>query len=315
MNAPVRIDDSPQQALGFLVSQLAHIEPTVYQTKYPDITYADMIPVDTSANPWVQSIEFYSSNRTGTAKWASGRANDIPKVDLTRDKHTSAVEMATIGFDYTIGELNTARMLGQNLTADKGVAARYAYEKFVDDVAKIGDATKGFSGLYNTAGVSAAAVAADGTGSTTTWATKTPDLILRDINAALTGIHTATLGIEMADTIVLPIESFSLLTTTRLTDTSMTLMEWVKRNNIYTAMTGAELTIRADYRLTTLGGSASRRMVAYRRAPDVVKMHIPMPLQFLAPQLSGLLYEVPGMFRIGGCEIRRPGSVRYADGI
>lgn len=315
MNAPVRFDDSPQQALGFLVSQLSHIEPTVYQTKYPDITYADLVPVDTSANPWVQSIEFYSSNRVGTAKWGSGRGTDIPKVDLTRDKHTSAVEMATIGYDYSIGELNTARMLGQNLTADKGIAARYAYEKFVDDVAKIGDSTKGFSGLFNTSGVSAAAVAADGTGATTTWATKTPDLILRDVNAILTGIHTSTIGIEMADTLIMPIESFALLTTVRLTDTSMTLMEWIKRNNVFTAMTGQELTIRADYRLTTLGASTTRRMVAYRRSPDVVKMHVPMPLQFLAPQLSGLIYEVPGMFRIGGCEIRRPGSVRYADGL
>lgn len=315
MNAPVRFDDSPQQALGFLVSQLSHIEPTVYQTKYPDITYADLVPVDTSANPWVQSIEFYSSNRVGTAKWGSGRGTDIPKVDLTRDKHTSAVEMATIGYDYSIGELNTARMLGQNLTADKGIAARYAYEKFVDDVAKIGDSTKGFSGLFNTSGVSAAAVAADGTGATTTWATKTPDLILRDVNAILTGIHTSTIGIEMADTLIMPIESFALLTTLRLTDTSMTLMEWIRRNNVFTAMTGQELTIRADYRLTTLGASTTRRMVAYRRSPDVVKMHVPMPLQFLAPQLSGLIYEVPGMFRIGGCEIRRPGSVRYADGL
>ncbi len=315
MNAPVRFDDSPQQALGFLVSQLSHIEPTVYQTKYPDITYADLVPVDTSANPWVQSIEFYSSNRVGTAKWGSGRGTDIPKVDLTRDKHTSAVEMATIGYDYSIGELNTARMLGQNLTADKGIAARYAYEKFVDDVAKIGDSTKGFSGLFNTSGVSAAAVAADGTGATTTWATKTPDLILRDVNAILTGIHTSTIGIEMADTLIMPIESFALLTSVRLTDTSMTLMEWIKRNNVFTAMTGQELTIRADYRLTTLGASTTRRMVAYRRSPDVVKMHVPMPLQFLAPQLSGLIYEVPGMFRIGGCEIRRPGSVRYADGL
>lgn len=315
MTTAARIDDSPQQALGFLVSQLAHIEPTVYQVKYPDITYADMIPVDTSANPWVQSIEFYSSNRTGRAKWGSGRANDIPKVDLTRDKHTSAVEMATIGYDYTIGELNTARMLGQNLTADKAIAARYAYEKFVDDVAFVGDADKSFAGLFNTAGVSAAAVAADGTGSATTWASKTPDLILRDINAALTGIYSSTLGIEMADTIVLPIESFAEITTRRLTDTSMTVMEFVMKNNIFTATTGQALTIRASYRLSTLGASATRRMVAYRRSPDVVKMHIPMPLQFLAPQLSGLLYEVPGMFRIGGCEIRRPGSVRYSDGI
>jgi hypothetical protein len=34
-----------QQALGFAVSQTAYIEQQVYKTQYPEIQYAQLIPV------------------------------------------------------------------------------------------------------------------------------------------------------------------------------------------------------------------------------------------------------------------------------
>jgi hypothetical protein len=48
----------------------------------------------------------------------------------------------------------------------------------------------------------------------------------------------------------------------------------------------------------------------------VLKMHIPMPHRFLPVWQTGpMFYEVPGIFRLGGLEIRRPKAVRYVDGI
>ena len=68
--------------------------------------------------------------------------------------------------------------------------------------------------------------------------------------------------------------------------------------------------------LDTAGASSSKRMVAYRRSPEVVKMHIPMPFRFLpAWQTGPLRFDVPGIFRVGGVDIRRPKAVRYLDGI
>jgi hypothetical protein len=57
-------------------------------------------------------------------------------------------------------------------------------------------------------------------------------------------------------------------------------------------------------------------MVAYRRDPAVLKMHIPMPHRFMPIwQTAPLVFDVPGIFRLAGLEIRRPKSVRYTDGI
>jgi hypothetical protein len=312
----IAVTDTMQQGLSFLLKQLEYIEPQVYQIQYPEIVYPELVPIDASAPEWINTISYYSMDLTGRPKWASGSATDIPFADVLRDRNETTVEMATIGYKYSIEEINKARANGINLSADKAMAAREAYERYMDDLAFVGDASKGFAGLFNNAAVTAANVPADGTGSTTTWSTKTPDLILRDVNAVLTGIWSGTLGIEMADTLLLPLESFSEIATRRVdANSTMTILAWIRENNIYTATTGRPLTIRSNRRLSTLGSGGTRRMMAYRRSPDVVKMHVPMRLSFLAPQLNLLQYVVPGMFRTGGVEIRRPGAARYADGI
>jgi hypothetical protein len=312
--------DAQQAALSFLVQQTSYIEPEVYKTRYPDIQYPQLIPVDTSANEWAKSITYYSMDQVGRAAWFNHQAKDIPMADVTREKHETAVEMAAIGYGYTLEELGQAMMIpGLNLSADRASAARRAYEEFVDDVALRGDTGKNLSGLLNYPGVDISTATADGNGSSTTWDDKSGDLVARDINAAITGMYTATLTIEIADTILLPIAALTSLATRRMsTDsgTDTTILAWLIKNNVYTMQTGQSLTIRGVRGLETAGAGGNGRMVVYRRDPSVLKMHIPMPHRFLPVWQTGpMKYDVPGIFRLGGLEIRRPKAVRYVDGV
>lgn len=307
--------DAPQQALGFLLSQTSAIESAVWSVRYPDITYPEFVPVDNSAPAWIKSVTYFSRDGGGAAKWMNGSANDFPLVGMTREKHETTVEMAGIGYDYTIEELEQARLLGMNVPADKAMIARRAYEELVEDVAYVGDTGKGFTGLFNNASVTAADVA-DGAETTPGWSTKTPDEILKDVNTALTGVWTTTKTVAMADTLLLPLTQYSDIATRRLSDTSdKTILEWVEKNNIYTKVTGKPLTIRANRFLEGAGEGSTDRMVVYRKSPEVLKMHLPMRLQFMAPQLAGIRYMVPGIFRLGGVDIRLPKEVRYYDAI
>jgi hypothetical protein len=313
----IAVNDAQQRALAFLTSQAMRINPQVYNTVYQEIQYPNLVPVDAAGPEWVAGITYFSADAVGRASWFTGKADDVPLADVTRDKIETTIGMAAIGYDYSMDELGHAQMLGVDLRADKADAARRAAEEFIDRVAFLGDTTKGYTGLTNNASVTAGSAAATGTGSSTLWANKTPDNILADINAALTGMFTASLGAEMANTLLLPYARIQDISTRRIdTVNQTTILEWVERNNIYTRMTGQPLLTRGVFGLETAGSGSTSRMVAYKRDPAVVTMYMPMPFRFFpAMQVGPFRFMVPGAFRISGVDVRRPGAMRYVDGI
>jgi len=308
--------DAQQQAFSFLVGQTSHIEQTVWATRYPDITYPEFVPVDTSAPEWVKTITFFSTDMTGAAKWINGAGQDIPLVGTTREKFESQVYMAGIGYDYTLDELEQARLAGINLTADKALAARRSYEELVENVAYTGDASKNMKGLFNNTAVTASDVA-NGAATTPGWSTKTPIEILKDVNNGITGIHTTTKTVAIADTVLIPEDKYNYIASTPMAaDSERTILNWLLQNNVYTVRTGQPLMVRGNRFLTGAGAGGTDRMVIYRRSPEVVKMHVPMRLRFLPVQGPQIFrYVVPGMFRLGGVDVRLPKEVRYYDAI
>ena len=291
-----------QAALGFVTHQRTHIETEVLRKPYPEIKYPRMIPVDTSANPFALSVTHFTQDMTGRAKFVNGKGDDIPLVNVTGSKFEQTVNMAGVGYSFSLEEIGAAQMMGTNLSADGADAARLAYEQFVDEVAFLGDATIGVDGFYNMTGITSVGAGA-------TFAASTPDVIADIINTALTAINTGSKGIEVANTIVLPLKTSGTMHK-RLTDTSMTVIDYIRAANVYTSTTGQPLAIEFDWRL-----DAMNKMVVYRRDPQVVKMHMPMPLRFIPPQAVNLEIKVLGMFRFAPVNIRRPGAVRYITGV
>jgi hypothetical protein len=209
--------DAQQQALSFLVNQLSYIEPQVYAIQYPDIQYQQLIPIDTSAPEWVKSITYYVSDKVGAARWFHHEGTDMPRADISRAKFEVGVEMAGIGYGYTLEEIGQGMMIpGFNLTTERADAARRAAEEFIDDKAFIGDTGKGWTGLVNNASVTVISAAATGTGGSAAWEDKTGDQIAKDVNDALSGLYIASRTIEMADTVLLPISAMSTLSTKRI---------------------------------------------------------------------------------------------------
>lgn len=301
-----------QAALGFLINQTSYIEQQVNEIVYPDIQYPELIPVDTSAGEFVKSVTYYSADKYGEANWINGNADDIPLAGTEMTQFQTPVYTAAIGYSFGWEEVNQAMLLGRNLQADDAAAARRAYEEMVDRVAILGDTRKGFQGLINNSSVNAASATNGDWGGTGT----TSDQVLEDVNNALLAVGSSTLYTSIADTLLLSFGKMNFLATTRLGDTERTLLSFLRENNTYTAMTGRPLTIRGVRGLETAGVGATERMIAYRRDPSVLKLHVPMVHRFLpVHQASSLRWEVPGVFRLGGLDIRRPLEVKYRDGI
>jgi hypothetical protein len=310
--------DAQQVAFNYVVNQTTAIESQVVRIQYPDVQYPDLVPVDTATgNEWVKSITYFSADMMGRADWFHHTALDVPLAELSREKFERGIEMAAIGYRYTLEEVASAMNTpGLNLTADKAAACRRAYEEFVDNLALRGSVPKAMQGLINSSLVTATTAPADGTGSATTFASKTNDQVIRDLNSAMMGIAQGTNWLYYADTILLPPAVLVGMAGRMIPYSSMTLLDWIKQYNVLTVQTGRPITLAGVRGLETAGLGGISRMVAYRRDPQVLKMWIPMPHRFLPVWQRGpLVLDVPGIFRLGGVEIRMPAAIRYLDGV
>jgi hypothetical protein len=303
MNAPFKMLDAPI-ALGHVIAQQSHIESQVVRRQYPQFRYRERVFVDTTPNPYAASVTFFQQDQVGQAKFINGKGDDIPLVDILRNKFEQGVLDAGVGYSFSFTEIGQAQMLGMNLSAEGAMAARDAFEYLVDAVAHTGNTALGIEGLFNTTGITSVAAAQ-------TIALANPDQILATFNSNITAIWANSKGIDLPDTVVMPIAQYGDIATRRLGagDGSMTVLDYIKAKNVYTAQTGRELTIEASHYIT------NNRMVIYRNVPEVVKMYMPMPLQFMPPQARGLQVDVYGMFRFAPLNIRRPGAMRYVTGL
>lgn len=303
-----------QAALGFVITQQSYIEPGVNMRVYPDVQYPGLVPVDTSAHPFTTSVTYFSGDMFGRADWINGNSDDIPLAGTERSKFETPVYTAGIGYGYGWEEIGRAQMFGMNLPADDAQAARRAYMEMVDRIAvTTGDTLKGFSPLINHSAITPTNVP---NGAWMTSGTTDADII-QDFNYGLRLSWSGTLYTSIADTVLLPNLHLDYLNSRVLANTAQTLLSFLKANNTYTNQTGRPLMIRGVRGLETRGVSATARMVTYRRSDEVLKLHMPMPHRFLQaqPQGAGLRIVVPGVFRIGGLDIRRPAEVKYNDGI
>ena len=309
--------DAPTLALNFLRTAQNYIEPGIYARAYPDFQWRQLVPPVTDAPEWTTRIDFFSyGDDYGEAREFAPDGDDIPFVDVQLDKGDTRVYMAGIGYRYNLQELAQAQAYGIRLADDRADAARRKFETYMDKLVFTGRAKLGLTGVANSAAVTAIAATADGTGSSALWANKSADLILRDVNQVLSAIFISSNGIEQADTLLMSMAAYELISTKRLDATSeVTVLQWLQRSNVYTMRTGQPLVIRAVWGLETAGAGGTSRLVAYRRDPNVVRVHLPMPLRWLQAEQRLLKFEVPGIFRFGGVEFRRPGAARYLDGV
>lgn len=291
-------------ALGYLQSQLEHVEARVWERKYAPIQYADLIPVSFEAGEWATSIAIHYMDGTAEGKFIGAAGDDInfAKVDSGRDQ--VPVAYGGIGYEYTMEELRQAAFLNRPLDALQAMKARRGYEEHAQSIAYNGDTNRGLSGLLNHPEVGTAAAAS------TFAAAADGDAIAALINEPINAIIDESKGIEIPGRVLLPISRFNSIATSRLDTTvsAMSILDYVKQHNAYTAITGQPLDIRALPQL-------SDSMVVYSPNEDVMVMHIPLPLRFLPPQPVNLKVRIPGEYKIAGVEMRFPGAVRYRTGI
>jgi len=287
----------------FFARELEQILARQYEIEYPELRGRMFVPVSNEAGPGAESITYYQFDKVGMAKLISDYADDLPKADAFGQKFTSPVESLGIAFSYSLQEIRASAMANRSLTTMKANAARRAHEERVDAISALGDANTGLLGFLNHPNVPA------GSAVTGTWSTATADQILGDMNEIVQEVIDSTNNVEFPDTLLVPPAQFAILNQTRIPDTNISVLRWFLQNNPWVR------NIDHWYKLKGAGAGATDRMVAYRRSPDKLELHIPQEFESLPVQERGLTFEVNTHSRIGGVIMYKPLSVLYRDGI
>lgn len=267
--------------------------------------YAKYIPTRPTNNVVGGGEVLKRKRGIGKGKRHAGTGTDIPLAEVEYDSVTMPVTGGTIGYQYSIFEIQTAMAAGISLDADKAQAARLAAEKHLSDVAWEGEGI--VKGFYNQVGVTVVAAQHD-------WATATVEEVLEDVNAVLTPALTAAKFDDSIrpDTFLLPSTQFTVLAGRFVPDTAgKTFLDVIKEKNIFTA-SGKKLEFGSIDRTDGKGLAGTDRAVIYRRDPSCIQF-LADEVQFLAAQPVGVDIKIPGHYKYQGVWLKRVDSMRYLD--
>jgi len=295
--------------VAFYLSQLTQLETKLYEVKYRNIIYQDFIPVDTSGPDWIDSFSYISFDAVTMGKFIGANPTDIPRAQIDRAITNVPLFLGGIGYTYSLDELRKSQAMGQSLDSAQAMAANRGFQEHAQKVAFSGDATRNITGLFNNANISITAAAG-------LWTALTNDQIVDSMNDLLIEVWSNSANVHVPNVLLLPSDRWSLISSRRMADgTDTTILEYYRKNNLYTQITGGELTIKPILELQTAGAAGVHRMMAYELNDENLTMRMPMSLRFVPPQPNGLAIDVDGEYKFGGVEFRYPGSAGYVDGI
>jgi len=302
----------------FIERQLETVRTKVYEVLYANMQARTLIPVSNEDDPGAETIRIDAYDSFGVAKIIASYAKDFPRADVKAFEMRAVIKSLGDSYGYNIQEARAAAFANRPLDQRKANSAVRAMAQLLERIALLGDVPNNLTGLFNIPNAQLYAVpnAAAGTpngGLATNWINKTPDEIIKDLNALVKIIRVNSKDVEQADTLCLPIAQHQLISTTaRSTVSDTTILAFFLGNQ---PSTGGIKQVIPVYRLQGAGVNATDRFLAYRRDPDVLQLAIPQEFEQFPPQWEGMEMTVPCHMRTAGVICFRPMAVAYGDGI
>jgi hypothetical protein len=293
----------------FFKRELEYVKSRAYDTKYRENKLLSILPISTEAGPGATEITWRRYTSVGSAIQISDSGKNIPRADVYGEETTTKIVPYGSSYGWNVFEIRRAQMAGKPLEAMRGSACRKAIDDKLNDIAANGDTANGLGGFINRTDVSTYTVVS-GTSGLKTWANKTSDEILADMNGIVNAVVVATVGIERPNTLLLPQSNYNLIMQKRLGDGSdETIMSYFKKTNEYIK------TIDWVYELTGAGTAVSNRMIAFVNDSEHLEFALPIPFEQHDVEKDGFDYVVPCTCSTTGMIVFYPASVIYGDGV
>lgn len=306
------INSTNLDAVGslFFANQLNFIQSKVYEYEYPELEAFNVLPVTNNAPAGAEYITYMAYQGAGRARIIESYADDLPAADLQGFQMMQKIKSIGASYRYSHQEIRAAQWANVDLPFRQAEVARRAIMQEINTLAFIGNVQGGFTGFFNNPNVPLYTVPADGVGGSTTWASKTPEQILRDLNNLTNQIVVNSNGVERPDTVLLPLDQYAMISSmARSPTTDTTILSFFLMNNPY---------IRQVVPIPQLAGAGPTGldiMIAYEMNVNKLAMEIPMPFIQYPPQERNLEFVINCEARFGGVSIFYPLSVNIAQGI
>jgi hypothetical protein len=272
-----------------------------------------ILPINTELSNADRTFSYDVWDAYGFAKIVTSyRAGDIPSVDVSCTEVIGKIFPVMAKMTYDFQEIREAAKANKPLTTKRRDAVIKAIDTKLDRIAWFGDDDHNLVGLAQYPGITSATVPNDGTGSSTTWASKTVDLILRDIYNGIAAIKDPTNDIESPDTLLLPSKIFTALGTRLLNSanpTGDTILSMLRKTLADLGIT----TILGLNELNTAAPGGGTRAILYKNDKMNLEYFLPVTMEFFSPKEDGLAYDVPAQARTGGVKVYFTLSVAYMD--
>ena len=294
----------------FFNRELAYVKARSYDAKYAELKGLSLIPISTEAGAGVNEIIFHQYRGVGFAKVIADYAKDFPRVDIYGEEKAVKVKGIGDSYGYSIKEIRASQRTGKNLDQRRAITARRAHDEMMNRMALKSNTADGTFGLLDFPGITEVTLQADGTNSSKTWASKTPDQIVRDINDLVSAVMEPTSAREVPDTLLLPIAQYNDIATRRIGEAGeKTLMRYILDNSPYIK--------RIDWlsELKNFGAGGTNRALVGRFDEEHLTLEIPQPFEQFEAQQEGMEFTIPCHSECAGTIIYYPLAFAYADGI
>jgi hypothetical protein len=283
--------------------ELEYLRSASYDILYPELKWAKLIPIDTSAPPGTESIVYEQWDESGEAKIIANGADDLPLADVAKEKFSNRTVVVGAAYKVTQEDLLRAQMSGISIESRRQRAAVNSIGRLLDKIAALGDAPSGIKGLLTHDQVPV--VAATGV-----WSGLTATQLVAELHRLEDNIWSSTNELLTPDTLILPTAQMQLVRRTYMSvDNQQTVLQRFLQNAAFIK------NVESWHRASTAGVGGVARAMAYKRDPAMLQIAFPVPLRQLPPQPRNLALLNPMFSKIAGVEFYYPKSALYMDGI
>jgi hypothetical protein len=316
---------------AFLVGELERLDQTLHMplaavTFARDIDLREDVTIADEASSFTLS-SFGSAgglgigNGIGNGKaWIGKTTDQITGVSVDIAKIPNPLDLWGMELKYTIPEIESAARLGRPVDQQKFEGMQLKHQMDIDEQVYIGDTSKKTKGMVNHTLVTPTALP-NGVGGSATWATKTPDEILADVNLMLVTTWKNSALAVMPDRLLLPPNQFGYIATQKVSSAgNLSILKYILENNILVTSGQGKLNIFPLKWLQgagvggTLGTPGNDRAVVYLKEYQRVRYPMTM-LQRTPIQYDSIYHKTTYYCRLGGVELVYPETMGYYDGL